>query len=82
MKVTKAKERPDGKPQVDIAIPTFGDQNHVAIDVGFIHTWRASDAAADEGAVLRDGLLDPTNTAWTVWADTSYRSAANEAYMA
>jgi transposase len=35
VKFTKAKERPDGtKPPVDIAIPSFGYQNHVAIDVG------------------------------------------------
>ena len=43
VKFTKAKERPDGtKPPVDIAIPSFGYQNHVAIDVGhgFIHLTR------------------------------------------
>ena len=41
-----------------------------------------TDAAANEGAVLRDGLLDKTNAARTVWADTAYRSAVNEAFMA
>lgn len=85
VKFTKAKERPDGtKPPVDIAIPSFGYQNHVAVDVGhgFIRTWKVTDAAAYEGAVLRDGLLDKTNTARTVWADTAYRSAVNEAFMA
>ncbi len=30
---------------------------------------------------LREGLLDKTNTARTVWADTAYRSNANEAFM-
>ena len=30
---------------------------------------------------LREGLLDKTNTASGVWADTAYRSAANEAFM-
>src|SRR4028119_2364679 len=36
VKFSKAKERPDGtKPAVDIAIPTFGYQNHIAIDCGF-----------------------------------------------
>ena len=29
----------------------------------------------------REGLIDPTNTASDVWADTAYRSAANEAYL-
>ena len=48
---------------------------------GFIRQWRATDAAAYEGAMLREGLLDKTNTARTVWADAAYRSAANEAFM-
>ena len=85
MKFSKAWERPDGtKPPVDIAIPTFGYQNHVAIDrgFGFIRNWMATDAAAYEGARLREGLLDKTNTAASVWADTDYRPAANEAFMA
>jgi len=30
---------------------------------------------------LREGLLDKTNTASTVWADTAYRSKANEDFM-
>ena len=33
------------------------------------------------GARSREGLLDKTNTASGVWADTAYRSAANEAFM-
>ncbi len=85
MKFSKGKERPDGtKPPVDIAIPTFGYQNHISIDrgFGFIRTWTATDAAAYEGARLREGLLDKINTAASVWADTAYRSAANEAFMA
>ena len=55
----------------------------MAIDrgFGFIRKWAASDAAAYEGARLREGLLDKTNTASGVWADTAYRSAANEAFM-
>jgi IS5 family transposase len=85
VKFTKAKERADGsKPPVDIAIPTFGYQNHIGIDVqhGLIRTWRVTSAATYEGAELRNGLLDTTNTAQTVWADTAYRSAANEGFMA
>ena len=84
VKFSKAKERSDGtKPPVDIAIPTFGYQNHVSIDRGFglIRKWAATDAAAYEGGRLRDGLLDKTNTASGIWADTAYRSAVNEAYL-
>lgn len=85
VKFTKAKPASDGTlPAVDIAIPTFGYQNHIAIDRGFglIRTWKATDAAAYEGRVLREGLLDKTNTAGSVWGDTAYRSKANEVFMA
>lgn len=84
VKFSKAKERPDGtKPPVDIAIPAFGYQNHISIDrqFGLIRKWQATDAAAYEGARLREGLLDKTNTASQVWADTAYRSKANETFM-
>ncbi len=84
VKFSKAKERADGtKPPVDIAIPTFGYQNHISIDsgFGFIRKWAATDAAAYEGARLREDLLDKTNTSRQVWADTAYRSKANEAFM-
>ena len=85
VKVTKAKPALDGAaPAVDLAIPVFGYQNHISIDrgFGFIRTWAATDAAAYEGRLLREGLLDKTNTAGAVWADTAYRSQANERFMA
>src|ERR1700754_2372494 len=84
LKFTKAKPREDGSTApVDLAIPLFGYQNHVAIDrrFGFIRRWAATDAAAYEGRRLRQGLLDKTNTAGGVWADTAYRSAANETFL-
>ena len=84
VKFTKAKAKEDGgTPPCDFAIPVFGYQNHVSIDrgLGFIRKWAATDAAAYEGARLREGLLDKTNTASSVWADTAYRSAANETFM-
>jgi IS5 family transposase len=85
VKFTKAKPRADGTlPAVDLAIPAFGYRNHVSIDrrFGLIRKWLSTDAAAHEGRQLRDGLLDKRNTASSVWADTAYRSAANEAFMA
>ena len=84
VKFTKAKPKEDGStPPLDLAIPVFGYQNHISIDCGFgfVRKWAATDAAAYEGARLREGLLDKTNTASGVWADTAYRSAANEAFM-
>ena len=85
MKYTKAKPRKDGSlPAVDIAIPLFGYQNHISIDRGFglIRKWAASNAAAYAGRLLRHGLLDKTNTAGGVWADTGYRSQKNEKFIA
>jgi len=84
VKFTKAKPQADGTlPPVDIAISAFGYQNHIAIDRehGLIRRWLVTDAAAYEGARLREGLLDPGNTARTVWADTAYRSSANETFL-
>lgn len=84
VKFSKAKPRQDGStPPVDLAIPIFGYQNHISIDrgFGFIRKWSTTDAAAYEGRRLREGLLDRTNTASGVWADTAYRSAANEAFL-
>jgi IS5 family transposase len=83
VKYSKAKPRDDGSlPPVDLAIPAFGYKNHVSIDRGFglIGKWTASDAAAHDGARL-EAVLDRTNTASDVWADTAYRSAKNEAML-
>jgi transposase, IS5 family len=84
VKYSKAKPREDGsKPSVDLAIPAFGYKNHIAIDRGFglIRNWMTTNAAAHDGARLED-VLDRTNTASDVWADTAYRSAKNEAMLA
>ena len=85
VKFTKAKPDAEGVlPRTDLAIPVFGYQSHLSIDrgFGFIRTWAATDASAYEGRLLREGLLDKTNTAGAVWADTAYRSQANERFMA
>lgn len=64
-------------------MPAFGYKNHVGIDrrLGLIRTWTATDAARHDGAQL-PGLLSKANTAGDVWADTAYRSKANEAHLA
>ncbi len=84
LKFTKAKRQDDGTiPSTDLAIPFFGYKSHISIDRKFrlIRKWKATDAAASDGARLREGLLDKTNTASSVWADTAYRSKANEDFM-
>ena len=83
LKFTKAKRRDDGTiPATDLVIPFFGYKSHISIDRKFrlIRKWKTTDAAANDGARLREGLLDKTNTASSVWADTAYRSKANEGF--
>ena len=53
VKFSKAKEHADGtKPAVDIAVPTFGYQNHIAIDrrLGLIRRWQARCRRLQRGA--------------------------------
>ena len=61
----------------------FGYKSHVSIDRrhGVIRRGKTTDAAAHDGARLREGLIDPANTASDVWADTAYRSATNESFL-
>jgi IS5 family transposase len=83
VKWSKAKPAEDGSSRVDIAVPVFGYKNHIGIDRrhGLIRTWTVTDAARYDGALLPE-LLDKTNTAGDVWADTAYRSKANEKHLA
>jgi transposase, IS5 family len=83
VKVSKARLKDDGTAQIDIAIPVFGYKSHVSIDRrhGIIRRHKTTDAAAHDGARLREGLIDPANTGSHVWADTAYRSAANETHL-
>ena len=82
VKHSRAKPVAEGeKAKPDIAIPVFGYKNHIGIDrrYGLIRTWLVSDAAAHDGA--RRGLVDSSNFASDVWADTAYRSGENERYL-
>ena len=83
IKWSKAKPAEDGSKRIDLAVPAFGDMYHVGIDRrhGLIRTWTATDAARHDGAQL-PSLLSKANTASDVWADTAYRSKANEAHLA
>ena len=70
-------------PQIDVAIPAFGYKSHFSIDRrhGVIRRAKVTDAAAHDGARLREGLIDPNNTASDVWADSAYRSAEKERFL-
>jgi IS5 family transposase len=84
VKTRKGKLGADGTIKREIAIPEFGYKSHISIDRrhGFIRRQKVTDAAAHDGARLREGLIDPSNTASSVWADTAYRSRANEDFLA
>jgi transposase, IS5 family len=83
VKWSKAKPAEDGSPRVDLAVPAFGYKNHIGIDRrhGLIRTWTATDAARHDGAQL-PALISKANTGGDVWADTAYRSRANEKFLA
>jgi IS5 family transposase len=61
----------------------FGYKNHLSIDRahGLIRRFKATSAAAHDAAQL-GAVLDKTNTASGVWADTAYRSKVNEEHLA
>jgi len=83
VKWSKAKPADDGAQRVDLAVPAFGYKNHIGIDRrhGLIRTWVATDAARHDGAQLPN-LISKANTGSEVWADTAYRSQANEKCLA
>src|ERR671910_1117678 len=83
VKWSKAKPADDGSPRMDLAVPAFGYKNHLGVDRrhGLIRTWVVTDAARHDGAQL-PALISKANTASDVWADTAYRSRANERHLA
>ncbi|NWG93458.1 MAG: IS5 family transposase [Parvularculaceae bacterium] len=79
-----SKKKDDApKGQVDIAIPSFGYKSHVMTDRahGFIRAFKVTDAARHDGAQLKD-IVRTDVMATGVFADTAYRSKANEAWLA
>jgi IS5 family transposase len=66
-----------------LMIPAFGYKNHINIDrrYGLIRRWTVTDAAAHDGHRLPD-LLNKDAFDCRVWADTAYRSQANERAIA
>ena len=68
------------KEREGLLIPALGYKNHISIDhrYGIIRRMKVTVAAAHNGARLPEGVIDPVNTTSDVWADTAYRSKANE----
>ncbi len=60
----------------------FGYKNHIAIDKAhkIIRKWAATDASPHDSQKL-DDILDESNTAKDVWADSAYRSTEIEAKL-
>jgi IS5 family transposase len=82
VKFAKARATADGRPGIDIAIPSFGYKSSISIcrAFGFIRKGKTTDAARFDGRMLRD-VVTNDNTASDVWADTAYRSQANEKWL-
>lgn len=82
VKIGRPRDTEAARSVPELAIPVFGYKNHVAIDrrFGFIRGFAVTDAARHDGALLR-ALVTTNNTASDVWADTAYRSKANEAWL-
>ncbi|WP_212376792.1 IS5 family transposase [Acetobacter persici] len=81
LKFAQARRQEGGTiPSTNLSILFFGYKSHISIDRKFrlIRKCKTTDAAAVDGARLREGLLDKTNTVSMVWTDTVYRSKANE----
>src|SRR5512143_1848990 len=83
VKIGRSKDRSVERSMPELAIPVFGYKSHIGIDrrYGFIRCYTVTDAARHEGKVLR-ALVRADNPASDVWADTAYRSKANEAWLA
>jgi IS5 family transposase len=82
LKFAKGRPAANGKPQIDIAIPSFGYKSSSSIcqAFGFIRKCKVTDGARFDGRMLRD-VVTSDNTASDVWADTAYRSKANEKWL-
>lgn len=82
VKFAKARPTPGDKPSIDIAIPSYGYKSSISICriLGFIRKCKVTDAARFDGRMLRD-VVTGDNTASDVWADTAYRSQANEVWL-
>jgi IS5 family transposase len=82
-KRSAGRSEPHERTPTELVIPVFGYKNHLGIDRrhGFIRSFVVTDAASHDGRQL-GRLLDPKNTASSVWADVAYRSATNVALLA
>ncbi len=85
----RVRRKPGPEPQPaersapGLLIPAFGDKSHINVDRRhrLIRRWTVTPAAAHDGAQLPT-LLGEGAFASRVWADTAYRSAANERAIA
>jgi hypothetical protein len=70
LKFAKAKSTADGRPQPDIAIPSFQGSISICRSFGFIRTGEVTDGTRYDGHMLRD-VVSQDNTASDVLADTA-----------
>lgn len=82
IKFAKARPALDGRPQPDIAIPSYGYKSSISIcrTFGFIRKGKTTDGARYDGRMLRE-VVTKDNTSSDVWADTAFRSQSNERWL-
>ena len=85
VRYSRARKSEEGEQDaglVDISVPHFGYKNHISIDRKwrFVRGETCTHAARYDGHELAS-VLDATNSSKSVWADTAYRSARNEAWL-
>ena len=82
LKFAKARPTANGRPQPDIAIPSFGYKSNISIckAFGFVRKGKTTDGSRYDGRMLRE-VVTNDNTASDVWADTAYRSQSNERWL-
>ena len=73
---------PASRVNKEVVIP-HDYKAHTSIDRCYrlIRCWDVTDASRHDGRLLRQRLLDPTNTGAGVWADTAYRSQQNVTFL-
>ena len=83
IKHRKGKPGPDGKKRLDIAVPVFGCKTRIRIDRkhGIIRSRTVTSASANDGARLREGLVQRNFASGDARGDTAYRSAENEEWL-
>ena len=82
VKIGRPRDKDAQRSVPELASPVFGYKSHIYIDnrFGSLRGFAVISAAAHDGKMLRQ-VVGTDITASDVWAETAYRSKANEAWL-